>query len=223
MKSFIIGVAGGSGSGKSTVVEHIIKAIGLDKVAVLMQDYYYKDLVNINREHRQMVNFDHPDAFDWDLLKIQLNDLYHGVPIQIPEYDFKEHVRKIETKTVLPAKVIIVEGIFALWDNDICNQMSLRIFVDTAADIRLMRRLRRDIAERGRTLESVLQQYTQFVRPMYRKFVEPTKRKAHIIIPHGSNRAALEMIISRIQSVISGNAINVVETMEYDSDSAYSI
>ena len=219
MKTFIIGVAGGSGSGKSTVTEQIINSVGLDNVSVVLQDHYYLDRSHLSIQERDRINFDHPDALDWSLMKSQLNDLYNGLPIQIPEYDFTTHTRRHVTNTILPAKVIIVEGIFALFDSDMCNQMSLRIFVDTATDIRLMRRLKRDIAERGRTVDSVLKQYSQFVRPMYRKFVEPTKRKAHIIIPHGSNKAALEMIISRIQSVISGHNINVVDNIDYDDDS----
>ncbi len=215
---FIIGVAGGSGSGKSTVTKHIVEAIGSENVAVIMQDYYYNDLSNLTVSQRNNINFDHPDALDLALMKKQLNDLYHGLPVHIPEYDFTQHMRLTTTKLVLPAKVIIVEGIFALYDEDICNQMSLRIFVDTAADIRLMRRLRRDLIERNRTLESVIKQYTQFVRPMYQKFVEPTKRKAHIIIPHGSNKAALEMIVSRIQSVLNGQQINVDAIIPCDDD-----
>ncbi|MCE2706283.1 MAG: uridine kinase [Proteobacteria bacterium] len=218
MKTFIIGVAGGSGSGKSTVTEQIISSVGHNDVSVMLQDNYYLDRAHLTMEERNRINFDHPDAFDWALMNKQLDDLYHGLPIQIPDYDFTTHTRKKETKLILPAKVIIVEGIFALYDEAMCNQMSLRIFVDTAADIRLMRRLKRDIIERARTMDSVLKQYGKFVRPMYRKFVEPTKRKAHIIIPHGSNKAAIEMIISRIQSVLNGQQIIVGDDMFYDDD-----
>ncbi|MFN8771233.1 MAG: uridine kinase [Neisseriaceae bacterium] len=218
MKTFIIGVAGGSGSGKSTVTEQIIKAMGDEHVAVILQDYYYLDRSHLSMKKREHINFDHPDALDWSLMKAQLNDLYYGLAIDAPQYDFSTHTRKKEILTILPAKVIIVEGIFALFDVEICKQMSLRIFVDTASDIRLMRRLKRDIVERRRTVDSVLKQYNDFVRPMYKKFVEPTKRRAHIIIPHGSNKAALEMIISRIQSVISGQKINIVDDIPYDED-----
>ena len=214
MKNFIIGVAGGSGSGKSTVTEQIIQSVGHTDVAVLLQDHYYLDRSHLTVEERDRINFDHPDALDWSLMTKHLDDLYHGLPIQVPEYDFATHTRRKQTVTVLPAKVIIVEGIFALYDRSMCDHMSLRIFVDTAADVRLMRRLKRDICERGRTVDSVLKQYSQFVRPMYRKFVEPTKRLAHIIIPHGSNKAALE------KSVLSGQPINVVDDMlPYDEDS----
>jgi uridine kinase len=219
MKTFVIGVAGGSGSGKSTVTEQIINAVGSKNVAVVLQDHYYLDRSHLSTEERNKLNFDHPDAFDWGLMKRQLEDLYNGLPIDIPSYDFATHTRNSKSETILPAKVIIIEGIFALYDEDICNKMSLRIFVDTAADIRLMRRIKRDIVERGRTIDSVLTQYSQFVRPMYRRFVEPTKRKAHIIIPHGSNKAALEMIVSRINSVLNGEKIVVDHIVPYDDDS----
>ncbi len=223
MKTFIIGVAGGSGSGKSTVTEQIINVVGSKNVAVLLQDNYYLDRSHLSTEERNQLNFDHPDAFDWSLMKQQLNDLYNGLNINVPAYDFTTHTRKKDIEVLLPAKVIIIEGIFALFDEDMCSKMSLRIFVDTASDIRLMRRIRRDIVERGRTIDSVLTQYSQFVRPMYRRFVEPTKRKAHIIIPHGSNKAALEMIISRINSVISGQNIIIDHIASYDDDSDESI
>lgn len=219
MKTFIIGVSGGSGSGKSTVTEQIIKVVGSKNVAVLLQDNYYIDRSHLSAIERNKLNFDHPDAFDWDLMKKQLNDLYNGLPINVPLYDFTTHTRKKEVKLLLPAKVIIVEGIFALFDEQMSNKMSLRIFVDAASDVRLMRRIKRDIVERGRTIDSVLTQYSQFVRPMYRRFVEPTKRRAHIIIPHGSNKAALEMIISRINSVISGEHIVIDHIVPYDDDS----
>ncbi len=218
MKTFIIGVAGGSGSGKSTVTEQIIKSLGKNDVSVMLQDNYYLDRSHLTMEERNSINFDHPDALDWKLMKQQLDDLYNGLPIQIPEYDFTTHTRKQATNLILPAKVIIVEGIFALYDAVMCNQMSLCIFVDTAADIRLMRRLKRDITERARTIDSILKQYSQFVRPMYRNFVEPTKRRANIIIPHGSNKAAIEMILSRIQSVLNGQQIIVGGEIPFADD-----
>jgi uridine kinase len=216
MKPFIIGVAGGSGSGKSTVTEQIINAVGQKDAAVFLQDNYYLDRSHLTMEERTRINFDHPDAFDWQLMSKQLDDLYHGLPIQMPEYDFTTHTRRTETNLVVPAKIIIVEGIFALYNEAMCSRMSLRIFVDTASDIRLMRRLKRDLVERGRTLDSVLLQYNKFVRPMYMKFIEPTKRLAHIIIPHGSNKAALEMIVSRINSVLAGQRVLVEEDIIFD-------
>jgi uridine kinase len=218
MKPFIIGVAGGSGSGKSTVTEQIIRAVGLNNVSVFLQDNYYLDRAHLTPEERNKINFDHPDAFDWALMKKQLDDLYHSLPIEMPEYDFTTHTRRVETKLVVPAKVIIVEGIFALYDEKMCKQMALRIFVDTTADVRLMRRLKRDIVERARTMDSVLTQYNRFVRPMYKKFVEPTKQRAHIIIPHGSNQAALEMIVSRIQSVLNGQQRIIEHDILFEED-----
>ena len=218
MKPFVIGIAGGSGSGKSTVTEQIINAIGVDNVAVFLQDSYYLDRSHLTPDQREKINFDHPDAFDWALLKKHINDLCHELPIDMPEYDFTTHTRVVDTRLIFPEKVIIVEGILAFYDEEIYNQIALRIFVDTSADIRLIRRLKRDIIERCRTVESVLLQYIHFVRPMYKKFVEPTKRRAHIIIPHGSNKAALEMIISRIRSVLDGQQIVINDNMFFEDD-----
>ncbi len=216
MHPFIIGVGGGSGSGKSTVTDQIVRAVGKDKVSVFYQDNYYLDRSHLSMEERNKINFDHPNAIDWTLMKNHLNDLYHGLPIEMPVYDFTTHTRKGETVLVVPAQIVIVEGIFALFDDEMCKKMALRIFVDTAADIRLMRRLKRDIFERNRSMDSVLEQYSHFVRPMYKKFVEPTKRRAHIIIPHGSNKAALEMIISRVFSVLNGQRVIVENELIFD-------
>jgi uridine kinase len=218
MKPFIIGVAGGSGSGKSKVTEQIIHAVGAEKVTVFIQDNFYLDRSHLTPEERSRVNFDHPSAFDWTLMTKLLDDLANGVPVEMPQYDFTTHTRLAATKTVTPAKIIILEGIFGLYNEEMCKQMALRIFIDTAGDICLMRRLKRDISERNRTLDSVIEQYSQFVRPMHKKFVEPTKQKAHIIIPNGSNKAALEMIISRIQSVFNGDKINLDDGMFFDEE-----
>ncbi len=203
MTSFIIGVAGGSGSGKSTVTEHIVNAIGKDKVAVIMQDYYYKDLSHLSLADRKKINFDHPDAFDWELLSQHVHNLYNGIPIEMPTYDFTEYTRKKECISVVPSQIVVFEGIFALMDKELRKLMSLKIYVDTAPDIRFIRRLQRDIIERGRTVESVIRQYLDYVRPMHQQFIEQTKRYSHIIIPHGANKAALEMIIARIHAVLN--------------------
>ena len=205
--SFIIGVAGGSGSGKSTVTDHIINEIGRENVAVVMQDSYYKDLSALDIAKRRVINFDHPDAFDWDLLTQHVSNLYNGLPIEMPTYDYTEYVRLPETVVVTPAKVVIVEGIFALMDAELRRYMALKIFVDTASDIRFIRRMQRDIEYRGRTVDSVITQYMEFVRPMHNKFIEPTKRYSHIIIPHGANKAALEMIVARINAVLNNEVL----------------
>ncbi|RTL02377.1 MAG: uridine kinase [Proteobacteria bacterium] len=214
MSSFVIGVAGGSGSGKSTVTEHILDSVGANNVAVLIQDNYYKDLAALTPEQRRKVNFDHPDAFDWELLLRHLDDLVHGLPINMPIYDFTRDTRSENTTLVLPSPVIVIEGLFSLLDPNLLKYMSLRIFVDTADDIRFIRRLQRDITERGRTTESVIKQYLESVRPMHRQFIEPTKRNAHIIIPHGANKAALEMIVARVRSAINEDELSVTTFFE---------
>lgn len=209
MVSFVIGVAGGSGSGKSTVTEHIVGAIGADQVAVIIQDNYYVDLGHLTPEQRRKVNFDHPDSFDWELMLKHIDDLANGVPIEMPTYDYARDTRSVETITVLPAPIIVIEGLFALLDANMRKYMALRIFVDTADDIRFIRRLQRDIVERGRSTESVIQQYLESVRPMHRQFIEPSKRNAHIIIPHGANKAALEMLVARVRAVINHEELSV--------------
>ncbi len=215
---FIIGVAGGSGSGKSTVTEQIINSVEKNSVSVFLQDNYYLDRSHLTMAEREQINFDHPNALDWDLMKSQLKNLYEGNQIEQPVYEFSTHTRSSKIQKISPAKIIIVEGIFALYDEWITKHMALRIFVDTAPDIQLMRRLKRDIVERERTLDSVLEMYSQRVRPMYKKFVEPTKRRAHIIIPHGSNKAALEMIVSRIKSVINNQNITISSGWNFEED-----
>lgn len=207
MNTFIIGVAGGSGSGKSTVTDHIVKSIGTDKVAVIMLDSYYKSLSHLSASERRLANFDHPNAFDWELLNQHLLDLYNGIPIDMPSYNFSEDRRNEDTIRVMPAKVVVFEGLFVLMEKKLRDLMSLKLFVDTAADIRFIRRLKRDMVQRNRSAESVIKQYLELVRPMHKQFVEPTKLYADIIIPHGSNKAALEMIVARVQSVINGNKI----------------
>lgn len=202
MNNFIIGVAGGSGSGKSTVTSHIVASVGPDKVTVIEQDNYYKNLAHLSMADRVKINFDHPDAFDWDLLKQHIHSLNKGEAVETPLYDFASYVRLDQGLILVPSQVIVFEGIFALMDEDINDLMSLKIFVDTAPDIRFIRRLERDIAQRGRTTQSVVTQYLDYVRPMHKRFVEPTKRNSHIIIPHGANTAALEMITARINAVL---------------------
>jgi uridine kinase len=199
---FIIGVAGGSGSGKSTVSQKVLAAFGADMVSVVMQDDYYLDQTHLSPEVRPHTNYDHPQAFEWSLLVQHVQDLRNGKAIEMPEYDFKLHNRSSHTIPVKPAPVIVIEGLFALYDPDLCDMMSLKIFVDTASDIRFIRRMQRDITERGRSVESVVNQYLETVRPMHKQFIEPTKRNADIIIPHGANGPAVDMITTKVASVI---------------------
>lgn len=208
-KPFIIGVAGGSGSGKSTVTQHIVKTIGAENVAVIIQDNYYNDLTHLNAEERRAINFDHPDAFDWELLNQQIQDIVNGKAIEMPTYDYAMDNRSQETIHVEAKSIIVIEGLFALLDPKLNQLMDLRIFVDTADDIRLIRRIKRDTTERGRSLESIIGQYLTSVRPMHRQFIEPSKRNAHIIIPHGANNAALEMIASRIYTQLNHKTLHI--------------
>ncbi|SEJ39619.1 uridine kinase [Deinococcus reticulitermitis] len=202
---FVIGVAGGSGSGKTTVTRRVIETVGRGGVAVLNQDNYYRDQSDIPFEKRLHTNYDHPAAFDWALLRGHLGALIAGVPIEMPEYDFTQHTRSAQTTRVLPGGVVVLEGFFALYDEVLRDQMALKVFVDADADVRFIRRLQRDTQERGRTLESVVEQYLHFVRPMHLSFVEPTKRYADVIIPHGGlNEPALDMLAARIRQTVDG-------------------
>lgn len=195
---FIIGVAGGSGSGKTTVTRRVIETLG-SGVAVINQDNYYKDQSHMPFSERLKTNYDHPAAFDWELLRRDLLMLMTGKTIQMPEYDFVEHTRAAHT-TAVSGNVIVLEGFFALYDDELRNLMNLKVFVDADADVRFIRRLQRDTTERGRSVESVITQYLEFVRPMHLGFVEPTKRYADIIIPHGGmNEPALDMLAARIE------------------------
>ncbi len=201
-KPFVIGVAGGSGSGKSTVTREVLASIGPEMAAVVMQDDYYLDQTHLSPDERRKTNYDHPDAFDWPLMMQHVQALRRGEPIEMPEYDFAQHNRSSTTITVKPAPVIVVEGLFALYDADLRKMMSLKIFVDTAPDVRFIRRLQRDIAERGRSTESVIAQYLETVRPMHKQFIEPTKRRADVILPHGANGPAIDIITTKVVSLI---------------------
>jgi len=199
----IIGIAGGSGSGKTTVLRRIIEAFGSDEIAVLDHDAYYQDLSDHPPEERERFNFDHPDALETGLMREHLDELVEGETIQKPIYDFTTHRRKEETETVEPRPVVIIEGILVLAEPELEEAMDIKIYVDTADDIRLMRRIRRDIQERGRAIDGVLRQYERTVRPMHIEFVEPSKRKADIIIPRGGhNHVAIQMVLARIQDLL---------------------
>jgi uridine kinase len=199
---FIIGIAGGSGSGKSTVTRKVIEAAGTEHTAVIVQDNYYLDQSDLTFEQRVRTNYDHPHAFDWPLMIAQIDDLRNGLPIKMPLYDFTSHTRSDQVERVAPAKVIVVEGLFALYDKTLRDMMSMKIYVDTDPDIRFIRRLTRDINERGRTMANVIEQYKSTVRPMHNQFIEPTKRFSDVILPHGANEPAVDLITSKIDRLI---------------------
>ncbi|MEF8938979.1 MAG: uridine kinase [Salinivenus sp.] len=201
----VIGIAGGSGSGKTTVLQRIIREFGADPIAVLDHDAYYHDLSHLSPEERAQFNFDHPDALETDLMRTHLDRLVEGKAVEKPVYDFTTHTRSDNTETVEPRPVIIIEGILVLAESLLEERMDIKIYVDAADDIRLMRRIRRDIQERGRSIEGILRQYERTVRPMHLEFVEPSKRAADIIIPRGGhNRVAIQMVMSRIQDLLPG-------------------
>ena len=205
MEPVVVGVAGGTGSGKTTVAAEILRRAGTDHISFIQHDAYYKDLSDLPMAQRAMQNFDHPDALDNELLIVHLQQLKAGRPIQLPVYDFTTHSRTNRTVTVEPFPVILVEGILIFADEELRQLMDVRIYVDTDADIRFIRRLQRDIAERGRTMESVIHQYLATVRPMHQEYVEPSKRHANVIIPEGGfNEVAMEMIAARIRALLRG-------------------
>lgn len=199
----VIGIAGGSGSGKTTVANVILERVGRERIAYLPHDAYYKDLGNLPPQQRAEVNFDHPNSLENELLCRHILMLKRGEKVDLPIYDFTNHTRTQETIPVLPQPVMIVEGILIFGEAILRELFDVKIFVDTDADIRFIRRLGRDISERGRTTESVIHQYLTTVRPMHLEFVEPSKRYADVIIPEGGfNTVALDMVVARIQSML---------------------
>lgn len=203
MRVTVIGVAGGTGSGKSTLVKQLQEAFCDDDVATLCHDYYYKAHSELSYEERTKLNYDHPAAFDTDMLVEHIRALKSNVPIEHPVYSFVEHNRTAERVLVRPSRVIIVDGILIFENEELRNLMDIKVFVDTDADIRLARRILRDVCERGRTMHSVIEQYTNTVKPMHEQFVEPSKRYADVIIPEGGfNSVAVGMLIHNIRSII---------------------
>ena len=202
---YIIGIAGGTGSGKTTVVKKILEALPTDKVALIPQDSYYNDNTHLSMEERRKINFDHPDAFDWDLLTRQIQDLREHKPIEQPTYSYLICNRLPETVHIEPCEVIIIEGIMVLYDKSLRDLMDLKIFVDAGADERFLRVLERDIAERGHPLEMLIDKYRNVLKPMHDEFIEPSKQFADIIIPNGgSNARAIRMMQLYIRSALSG-------------------
>lgn len=204
-KPVIIGIAGGSGSGKTTIAHEIAAKIHEhDRIMIMTQDSYYKDNTGVPMSERKKINYDHPDAFDMPLLEAQLNQLLHRKAIEMPTYDFTAHTRSKKTIHVEPADIIILEGILVLFNQDIRKLMDIKVYVDTDDDIRFIRRLERDMKERGRSLSSIIKQYLATVKPMYHQFVEPTKRYADIIVPEGGeNNVAIDMLTTKIRSVLN--------------------
>lgn len=202
-KGILIGIAGGSGSGKTLVATNIYSELGSDKVVRICQDSYYKDLSHLSEEERNSRNFDHPDAIDSELLIAQIKALLKGETIQQPVYDFVTHTRTNQFDTIGPHSIIVLEGILILDNSELRDLMDIKIYVDTDPDIRLIRRLRRDIVERGRTMESVIHQYEESVRPMHLQFVESSKRYADIIVPEGGyNKVAIDLIKTKIEALL---------------------
>jgi uridine kinase len=203
MRPVIIGVAGGSGSGKTTVVRAIVRELGGDAVTVIHHDSYYRDTSHLTEESRHAINYDHPDSLETELLVEHLKELRAGRAVAVPMYDFAAHARLSQREHVEPSKVVIVDGLLILWDPGLRTLMDIKVYVDTDPDLRFIRRLERDIRERGRTTESVIQQYTRTVRPMHLEFVEPSKRYADVIVPEGGhNLVAVDMLVTKVRSVL---------------------
>ena len=203
--SFVIGIAGGTGAGKTTVARLVGRSVG-DSITRIPLDNYYEDLSHLPFEERETVNYDHPSAFEWDLVREQLSSLLDGAPIEMPTYDFEIHNRTDETTRVEPTDVVIVEGIFALYDDAVRDLCDLRLYVETDADVRILRRIERDVIERGRDLEGVIDQYLSTVKPMHEQFVEPTKRHADLIVPEGANSVAVNLLEERVRAEVAGTA-----------------
>ena len=202
-RTMVIGIAGGTGSGKSTLADRLKEAFEGEMVS-LSHDYYYKSNDHLTYEERTKLNYDHPDAFDTELLIEHVKQLKEGKAIEHPVYSFVEHTRMKETVKVEPARVILVDGILIFENKELCNLMDIKVFVDTDADVRIIRRLLRDVQERGRSLDSVISQYLNTVKPMHEEFVEPSKKRADIIIPEGGfNSVALDMLLERVRSFIA--------------------
>jgi uridine kinase len=203
--SFVIGIAGGTGAGKTAVAREVKDAVG-EAVTRIPLDNYYRDLSHLPMDEREEVNYDHPSAFEWDLLADHLRALMRGEAVEMPQYDFSAHNRTPESVTAEPSTVVVVEGILSLYEADLRELFDLCVYVQTDADVRILRRIQRDVIDRGRELEGVMDQYLGTVKPMHEQFIEPTKKHADIIIPEGLNRSAVDLLIKKIHA----------ETREHD-------
>ena len=204
-KNIIIGIAGGSGSGKTSVAKALVKDMHLNGTVIIEQDWYYKDLAHLPQTERMKWNFDHPNSVEFDLLISDLKAMVNGETVEVPQYNYVTHSRTDETLTIKPQKVIIVEGIMVLYEPTLRELLDIKLFVDTDPDIRFIRRLKRDIYKRGRAIDNVIDQYMQTVRPMHQTFVEPSKRFADVIIPEGGkNKVAIDLLRTKIASLLKG-------------------
>jgi uridine kinase len=210
MQPVIIGVAGGTGSGKTTVANQILERVGAENIAYIPHDAYYIDLRHLPEAERAKTNFDHPDSLETSLLVEHLKQLRKGQSVDIPVYDFTTHTRTSKLVHIDPAPIVLVEGILIFYEHGVRALCDVKLYIDTDADIRFIRRLRRDVQERGRTVESVIEQYLRTVRPMHIEFVEPSKRNADVIIPEGGfNEVAIEMVAARVRGLLNRDQINV--------------
>ena len=208
-RRILIGIAGGSGCGKTVVARTIVRELGSKRVVIIDQDSYYRDLEQIPFRDREARNFDHPDAFDSDLMRQHLRELLEGRPIEQPVYDYSQHRRTHETRRIFDHLVIVLEGILIFHDAELRALMDIKLFVDADSDVRLIRRLRRDLTERGRSVDSILRQYEESVRPMHLQFVEPSKRFADVIIPGGGhNKVAIDLVKTKIRELLRERGVD---------------
>lgn len=199
---FFMGIAGGTGSGKTTIARALVEGIPKDWVRIVPMDSYYRDLKHLPFSQREHINYDHPDAFEWPLLLDHLDRLRAGEAVKMPVYDFTRHKRLDETVHLEPGHIVVVEGILALYGEELPRRLDLKVYVDAEADERILRRIERDTRERGRALDAVIRQYRETVKPMHQAFVEPTKARADIIIPEGLNRVAVDLVRAKIERFV---------------------
>jgi len=205
-RPILLGIAGGTASGKTLVARRVVEDLGSSEVVIIDQDSYYREMGHLSEEERARINYDHPDAFDREFLLEHMQTLLRGQPIDKPVYDYKHHMRLAETFRIEGHSVIIMEGILVLEDPALRRLMDIKVFIDTDADLRLIRRIRRDVRDRGRSLESILTQYEEQVRPMYEQFIAPSKRYADIIIPEGGkNRVAVDLLVTKVRALLRGD------------------